>query len=286
MNQKIVFFIILSIVWGISGVTLASSKNEENHWARTIIDSFVENGYVKNNEEEFDADTFISAGEIAFIMNRVFLLGNYDDFQENLEKIQEQGYMLNYTVSDTIPRQEVAIIVSQILNLEVESSTTSFEDDSQIAEWTKKYVSALQKKKIVIGYPDLCFKPNRKITKAELITIVSRCKSVNGQDLTIIENGKNVSNLEVGIFKYENGKVVVSPINDELKMKSGDVVELAITMPEDSSDNLLRIEVTKRDVIDVEEETLTVKANKPGITFLTIFTSKGEEKKIQITVTE
>ena len=143
-------------------------------------------------------------------------------------------------------------------------------------------------KNIVVGYPDLCFKPKQQITKAEFITIISRCKDLIGQDIGNFLDDKEVSNLEIGIFKYENEKIIISPIMECLELKSGDMVNLSVAIPPDySGDETLNYELENEEIVEVDEDLLTIAALKSGNTFITFYLDNSELKQsFEIIVTE
>ena len=78
----------------------------------------------------------------------------------------------------SISRQEIAVALVRAMGLEpdaaVADATSSFADDSEIAEWARGYVNIAVEKKIFTGYDDGEFKPTRTISRQELATVLMR----------------------------------------------------------------------------------------------------------------
>jgi len=78
--------------------------------------------------------------------------------------------------NDVTTRAEVAAMFYRLLDEVGNSTTTSpsaFTDINQDA-WYASFVKTLTSKSIINGYPDGTFRPDEPITRAELITLVTR----------------------------------------------------------------------------------------------------------------
>lgn len=285
-NMKIKLYsslilIMMFFMLSFSNAVLGYETSENSHWAKEVIDIFIENKYIEIDVNEFEADSTITTGEISSIINRFFSLGEYKTTDENLDAVHERGLLLRHGENDTVPREEIAILICKLLdfNIEEDNTNTNFIDDADISIWSKNYINLLQKKKIVIGYPDLSFRPTQDITKAEFITMISRCRDYYGQEVLPIDD-KDVSNLEIGIFEYEDGKVIISTIGDELEVESGDIVELAISLPEEAADDDIVCEIENTDIVEFDDEMYTITALKAGTTNIKFFLS---DKKFEVT---
>ena len=88
--------------------------------------------------------------------------------------------MQNANVKDNVAREEACAIICKIMNEDAIEEEICFADSGDITSWAKGYVSALAKKKVFIGFPDNTFKPKSFLTKAELLTALSRVEGVGG----------------------------------------------------------------------------------------------------------
>lgn len=76
-----------------------------------------------------------------------------------------------------VTRQEMAVILVRLLGLESELGTVTdlaFTDAYDIAEWAQKAVALLSAKGIYLGYDDGEFKPNRVLTREEIVALTMR----------------------------------------------------------------------------------------------------------------
>lgn len=82
---------------------------------------------------------------------------------------------------ENITREEFAVIISKMLNINVENVTEcneSFTDDEDISEWARPYVYEMANRGIIVGIAESGDKvfssPKRTLTRAEAITVLSR----------------------------------------------------------------------------------------------------------------
>lgn len=77
----------------------------------------------------------------------------------------------NFYPNTPITRGEVAYSLAKALSLEPSITTNMTDIINHPAEG---YISALVNQKIITGYPDQTFRPQKKITRAEMITMLAR----------------------------------------------------------------------------------------------------------------
>ena len=82
------------------------------------------------------------------------------------------GYPDNtYRPEGSVTRAEFATIVCKIYDVE-EGGKTNLKDVS--GHWAERYIAGIANKGWITGYPDLTFKPDNYITRAEAVTIINR----------------------------------------------------------------------------------------------------------------
>ena len=266
MNKNIIKMLILITLFFIINsnmIVLATFEDIDNHWAEDVINKFAEKEYLNGNNNEFLPDSDINKGELTSIINRYFAYGTSISQEDNLKLAEEKGYLFNSQKDENITREEVAVIMCKILSYEPsESVNKNFIDDSDISIWAKGYVYTLINEEIIIGYPDMAYKPQKNITKAELVTLLNRCIGSGGSDLELIET--DIENIEVGFFAYEGEEIHVIPIRDVFTINSGDKVNLAISVPEGVEREGLALSIEGCDVVDLEEGFYVLHALKSG----------------------
>jgi hypothetical protein len=182
-----------------SGVQAVVQPSDiKGHWAETQISSGVNRGLIKGYEDgTFKPENSITRAEFMAIVNRAFGYSEKaqisfsdvsanDWYAEEAAKAKAVGYITGYDdgtmkPNNQITRQEVAAIISRIMELEkVEDSNLlgRFSDAAQIAGWSKGYVGAVVKEGYMGGYPDGTCKPAKSITRAESIVMLDRVAGV------------------------------------------------------------------------------------------------------------
>lgn len=275
---KLMVLIVIFVIFAFSNISLAST---ENHWASETINEFVNKEYLSGEILEKSYDEEITKGEFASIINHYFGYGTAYSEKEHLKLAEAKGYLLNAKVEENISREEVAIVMCNILSLTtVQSLPDSFLDDEQISVWAKGYVYSLVKEKIVIGYPDYTYNPQKNITRAEFVTILNRCTGVGGNEL-ILED-KDVDDIEVCIANYEDGVISMTPVDASLKLKSGDEINFGVALPEECEGEFT-VEIKDESIVFFEKDIEHLTAKKIGETEI-IFEADKYEKIIKVIV--
>lgn len=132
----------------------------------------------------------------------------------------------------SITRAEVATILAQILNLEINKNRSSEFIDVKDTHWAKDYINAIKDTGIFSGYPDQSFKPSAVISRVEISQVV-----YNLMDYLELEvQTKNVENLDIPAWSqkavynlFNNGYNVAflgNQFNPNYETKRGEAVYL------------------------------------------------------------
>ncbi|MGM9949119.1 MAG: S-layer homology domain-containing protein [Lysinibacillus sp.] len=97
---------------------------------------------------------------------------NYSDIMFLLERgiINDSNV---YGISDTVTRQEVAVMVAKALELDGTKRTTDFKD-IPVSHINSGYIQSAVEAGIIKGYPDGTFKPNNKVTRGQMAAFLGR----------------------------------------------------------------------------------------------------------------
>ena len=95
----------------------------------------------------------------------------------------------NFYPNTPITRGEFAYSLAKSLNLEPSITSDMTDITNHPAQG---YISALVKEKIITGYPDQTFRPNKEITRAEIITMLSRSLGLEDKQKKISLANNNV----------------------------------------------------------------------------------------------
>lgn len=100
------------------------------------------------------------------------------EFDEYIRHLHDVGITSGFSdgtfrPGNTLSRAEAAAMLSVALNLKPDDSPNTKLKDVN-GHWGKKYINAILNKGIMTGYSDKTFRPNNKITVAEVCTIISK----------------------------------------------------------------------------------------------------------------
>jgi len=180
----------------------SKDKNYGSRWAQSTISEFFESGYI-DSKESFELGQNITFVEANTLANRFIARQLNLDSETNTLKLDTSIYteamLYDYTANDYyITREEFACMLSKTLNIApITNVKERFTDDSSISDYAKGYIYALEKKNIIMGYPDKSYMPNKRITIAEFITILNRSKD-------LLVNAAKAENTKLSIGKIDN----------------------------------------------------------------------------------
>lgn len=160
----------------------------ENHWAKEIILSMYEKGIINGKGEKlFMPDGEITRAEFASIIARLYNLetgenafndvSDDDWFKDAVTAVYKAGYMSGdngcFRPNDKITREEICVVIKNILKLEASDAENFFTDASEISDWARGAVYATQELGIVKGDNGF-FKPKSSATRAEATVMLER----------------------------------------------------------------------------------------------------------------
>lgn len=198
IKRKISLIMVLMMVLTlmVPNFALGATSDYSNHWAEESIQEWFDNGQLSGYEDgSFKPDQTITRAEFMTMVNSTFEFATIDDisfkdvkssdwYYQEIQKAAAEGYIIGYEDNTARPdnkisRQEAALIISRIKELtESSASAKVFNDYNTIATWSVGGVGAVAKEKIMIGYEDDTFKPDRFISRAEALVTIDRSLEV------------------------------------------------------------------------------------------------------------
>jgi len=163
-------------------------KDINGHWAKDNIAQLVALGAIAGYEDgTFKPDKGITRAEFVTVLVKAFKLEaesdkTFNDTANHWAKEQiaianalgiVSGYDANtFGPDDSITREQMAVMVVKAAKLEPVAGGTTFADDSQISEWAAGAVTAAFNNKLINGYEDNTFRPQRGSSRAEAVTVI------------------------------------------------------------------------------------------------------------------
>ncbi|MDD2491741.1 MAG: S-layer homology domain-containing protein, partial [Bacteroidales bacterium] len=176
-----------------SAVFASSSPDYTGHWAEKDIANWVGKGYVKGFPDgTFRPDSDITRAEFMAIVNRGFELKEMEQadfkdikasdwFYNDIAIAVKAGYIKGFVDNtmrplDNISRQEAAIILARLLNIEEGADTKalkSFKDGAKVPSWSSKAMAAVAGKEYLKADVNGNIRADKPITRGEAISMLN-----------------------------------------------------------------------------------------------------------------
>ncbi len=168
-----------------------SFRDIAGHWAESQINAFSEAGLLSGYDDgTFRPNNSITRAEFAVIAARICGLtapgsteAVFSDIaghwaENEILALAAAGVINGYEdgsfrPDSQITRQEAAVIIADLLELESDGTQTHFTDSTDVADWASSAVEALAQAGILSGYEDGSFRPRSNITRAESVKVLS-----------------------------------------------------------------------------------------------------------------
>ena len=166
-------------------------KDLKNHWAKNCVEKLVNSkiisgypdGTIRPDNEVTHAEAVALLSKAAQLKpkNKVKLafsdaaeipswLNDYLQAAVDYEVISENSFKPLKKVT----RQEMAVMIVKAFELdEKDTAELPFKDLEGVSDSVKNSIGCTYKMKIILGYPDNSFKPEKSISRAEAFTIIS-----------------------------------------------------------------------------------------------------------------
>lgn len=175
-----------------SGNSLSLATDVQGHWAADDITEWITKGVISGYPDgTFQPNKSINRAEFVTIINQIFgfsaaSASNFTDvsasawYSQPMAIAKEAGYYLGFENGQARPatditRQDAVTLLARAFSLANESNqayAASFKDSADIQPYAVEAVNAFSG--IIKGYNDGNFKPQGKITRAEVITLLDQ----------------------------------------------------------------------------------------------------------------
>ncbi|EHS58008.1 S-layer domain protein [Paenibacillus sp. Aloe-11] len=181
----------------------------KGHWAEKAIDTFVKLQIIKGyGDGQFKPNGDITRAEFAMLISRAFDISGGADHsaamsdisshwaKEAIEKLASAGVLGGYgdgtfKPNQTISREEMAIILSRIVNLDgvdKEDSKGNFPDISIASPYATNAIKDVAEAGIINGKSNGAFDPHGNATRAEALTIVLNALNLHPQVKNLVDS--------------------------------------------------------------------------------------------------
>lgn len=204
-SRKVLTSLFLSFILLVSSINLAFAekfRDTGSHWAKEHISWAVKQGIVKGYEDNsFRPNHSISRAEYLRMVNQSTTAKDIDTsgteatftdlnkgawYYDEVIKSLTAGYIENdggaFNANEKISRAEAFTIFAKSKNFEpYPEALTKYGDVGRLSEETKGYLGACVKEGVIEGYPDSTLKPERTLTRAEVVTLFHKSANRGGK---------------------------------------------------------------------------------------------------------
>ncbi len=172
-----------------SASSAVHEASQAKHWAQSSIDKWTGLGVVKGYEDgSFRPDKEVTRAEIAAMINRIFGFSQTSEqpfadvpqdawYSNTLSIAREAGYYNgfpgNLAKGNTfVSRQDAVTLIVKAFYLKSQGEQASavYSDDDAIRPYAREAIAALSP--VLRGYPDGSFKPEKTISRAEVVKVL------------------------------------------------------------------------------------------------------------------
>lgn len=110
--------------------------------------------------------------------------------KETIETLSRKGIINGYPDGTFRPdanmtRAEVAVVLAKAIGLNSTKSNLAFKDAENIPQWAEGFIQAIVDKGIIKGYEDGEFKPNRVLTRKEMVVMAVNAFNIEGSEIQL-----------------------------------------------------------------------------------------------------
>ena len=211
--KKIFTFVLIFALLMSSFCTYGFASDYQGHWAEDVINKFVEDKIISGNESgNINPDVNIKRSEFVKIINRYFKYtekaeSNFNDitsdkwYADEFLIAKKAGFITgdqngNANPESPVTRAEVCVILSRLLNLPIEENVLP--QGEEIPDWAKNAVNSVFKAGYIKGYEDGSLRVYSNITRAEAVSVISRCETGKApavQESVPVNNNGNITGM-------------------------------------------------------------------------------------------
>lgn len=205
----------------------SKADDTAGHWAEGVLKQWQAQGLLTGYEDgSLKPDHKITRAEFAVLVNKSFGYADTsaitfkdvkpsDWFYTDIAKATSAGYITGYPdqtfkPNKALSREEMAVILSSLLQLKESTSPAAFTDTLAGHVWSKGRIGAVVEAGIIVGY-DQKFRPLTNATRAESISVLDRALKFSKNKETVVYNKPGNYGPETGVVTITGSVYIEAP---------------------------------------------------------------------------
>ncbi|MRN51650.1 S-layer homology domain-containing protein [Paenibacillus monticola] len=197
------------------------------HWAESTLKQWQEKGLITGYEDgSIQPNHKITRAEFAVLINKSFGfkdtatidfkdVKHSDWFYTDIAKATSAGYIKGYPnqtfkPNQSLSREEMAVIVTSLLQLKGSVTPTVFTDTTAGHEWSKGPIGAIVEAGLMVGYGQK-FNPLTSATRAEAVSVLDRALKFSKDSETVVYNQAGNYGPETGVTTITGSVYIDAP---------------------------------------------------------------------------
>jgi hypothetical protein len=303
---SLILAVVMATALMVPSVAFGSDYNE--HWAKDAIQEWFDSDRIQGYEDgTFKPEDSIKRAEFMTMVNSAYDFEDlaeisYEDANDDewyyaeIQKAVKAGYIVGdnedtVRPTDEITRQEVAVVISRLNELEQNNDISMFADKDAIADWAAGYVGAVYEAKYMIGDDNNNFSPINDITRAEALVTLDRSMkdkveyatidelSIEGAELEQAFNSERTTYSAIAATDVAEVTIVADVTTNAAINFSSNVTGSAITVTTASAIEGGVVYTAKAALSDTDATVITITVSQEGLEnkVYTITINKDEE---------
>ena len=182
---------MLLLLTSVKSTVVFGATDITGHWAEKTIMEWQDRGKISGYEDDtFRPNASITRAEFIHLLSSIIILENsapvhFNDVMENdwfyQDVIKAAGNHIiagfednTFHPNEIITRAQAALIIKNVLQLPDTVASVPITDDAEIPDWAKAAIYTMLHTGYLSGYEDGSFAPNKSMTRAEEVSMLSR----------------------------------------------------------------------------------------------------------------
>ena len=214
---------MLLLLTSVKSTVVFGATDITGHWAEKTIMEWQDRGKISGYEDDtFRPNASITRAEFIHLLSSIIILENsapvhFNDVMENdwfyQDVIKAAGNHIiagfednTFHPNEIITRAQAALIIKNVLQLPDTVASVPITDDAEIPDWAKAAIYTMLHTGYLSGYEDGSFAPNKSMTRAEAVSMLSRIEINQNTNESLLSTNQNTNEVSQNTNQNQNSQ--------------------------------------------------------------------------------